>query len=107
LRGTVFFIATVNAFAKTGSRVRTRVQGVLASLCVTGYPKSPTMITIKGQEYPWRERLPVQDVLEQRGLGNRLVYVRVNGTRIGRSEWSTYAIPDGASVDILPVVLGG
>jgi len=65
------------------------------------------MITVKGQPLEWNESLTIQEVLAQLGFGNRLVYIRVNGKRISRWQWDTFRIPDEATVDVLPVVLGG
>ena len=65
------------------------------------------MIIAKGRTLEWNETLTVQDVLLQLGFGNRLVYIRVNGERISRQHWNTYRIPNEATVDVLPAVLGG
>ena len=62
---------------------------------------------MKGDKRPWREGLTVQELLRSVGLEGRLVYVRVNGHRVGPPEWKTFQVPDVAAVDILPVVLGG
>jgi thiamine biosynthesis protein ThiS len=68
-----------------------------------GYP----VITVRGESRQWRDGLTVEKVLEEAGFRGRLVYVRVNGRRVGPSQWETFPVPDGASVEILPVVLGG
>lgn len=65
------------------------------------------MIQAKGQSLDWKENLTIQEVLQQLGFGNRLVYIRVNGKRVKRRQWDTFKIPDEAMVDVLPVVLGG
>jgi thiamine biosynthesis protein ThiS len=65
------------------------------------------MIIAKGRPLEWNKNLTVQDVLQQLGFGDRLVYIRVNGERISRQQWDTYRIQDEATVDVMPVVLGG
>lgn len=65
------------------------------------------MITVRDEPRPWRDGLTVREVLKSAGFEGRLVYVRVDGRRVGPPRWTTFHIPDGARVDILPVVLGG
>ena len=65
------------------------------------------MITAKGKELSWHEGLTVQDVLETLGYAFPLVIVRVNGELVKKSRWTEFAVPDGASIDVQPVVAGG
>jgi sulfur carrier protein len=65
------------------------------------------VITVKDRQREWREGLTVQELLEEVGFAGRLVYIRVNGRRVGPPQWSAFEIPDEATVEILPVVLGG
>jgi thiamine biosynthesis protein ThiS len=65
------------------------------------------MIRAKDQEVQWHPGLTIKEVLELLGYPNRLVYIRINGKRVSVREWDTYEIPDGAKVDVFPVVLGG
>jgi sulfur carrier protein len=65
------------------------------------------MITVRGERWPWREGLTVQEVLKRAGFEGRLVYVRVDGHRVGPPKWGTQLVCDGSEVEILPVVLGG
>jgi thiamine biosynthesis protein ThiS len=65
------------------------------------------MIRAKDREVQWHPGLTIKEVLELLGYHNRLVYVRINGKRLSVREWDTCEIPDGAKVDVFPVVLGG
>ena len=65
------------------------------------------MVTVKGVHIEWHEHLTVRDVLKQLGYESMLVFVCVNDKRLKVSEWDTYSIPDGATVDINKIVLGG
>lgn len=65
------------------------------------------MITAKGKELAWHEGMTVQDVLEALGYAFPLVLVRVNGEVVKKSQWKAFAVPDGASVEVQPVVAGG
>lgn len=55
----------------------------------------------------WHNNLTLRIVLERVGMYGKLVYVQVNDKRINISDWDIYAIPDGAKIDIFPMVLGG
>ena len=65
------------------------------------------MITAKGKQFEWHENLTVQEVLERLGYGLPLVLVRINGQTVRRRDWANARIPDGAVVDVQPVVAGG
>ena len=65
------------------------------------------MITAKGKELAWREGMTVKDVLDALGYAFPLVLVRVNGELVKKSQWMEFTVPDGASVDVRPVVAGG
>ena len=65
------------------------------------------MITAKGRELSWHEGMTVKDVLEALGYAFPLVMVRVNGEVVKKSRWTEFTVPDGASIDVQPVVAGG
>jgi len=65
------------------------------------------VISLKGEQIKWREGLSVRTALEETGLYGRLVYVAVNGKRVRMRDWDSYRIPDGAEIDVFPMVLGG
>jgi thiamine biosynthesis protein ThiS len=65
------------------------------------------VISLKGEQIEWFEGFTVRAVLEETGLYGRLVYVAVNGKRIKMRDWDGYRIPDGADVEVFPMVLGG
>jgi len=65
------------------------------------------MITAKGKELVWREGMTVKEVLDALGYTFPLVMVRVNGELVKKSQWTEFSVPDGASIDVQPVVAGG
>ena len=65
------------------------------------------MITVKGKPMEWHHDLTVRSVLEKMGMYGKLVFVQVDEKRINSSDWDVYPIPDGATIDIFPMVLGG
>ena len=65
------------------------------------------VISLKGEQIEWREGLTVRAALEETGLYGRLVYVAVNGKRVRMRDWENYRIPDGAKLEVFPMVLGG
>lgn len=65
------------------------------------------MITAKGEQLDWHPGISVQDVLDALGYRFPLVMVRVDGQLVKKSQWKTFAVPDGASVEVRPVVAGG
>ena len=65
------------------------------------------MITLEGKLIEWREGLTLRTVMERTGLHRRLVYVAVDGRQVRRRDWDSYQLPDGARIEIFPMVLGG
>jgi len=65
------------------------------------------MVTAKGKQFDWRPDLTVQEILERLGYALPMVLVRVNGQVIRRADWPSTRLPDGAVVDVQPIVAGG
>jgi thiamine biosynthesis protein ThiS len=65
------------------------------------------MITAKGRQLDWHEGMTIGEVLEVLGYTFPLVLVRVNGELVKKSRWTEFSVPDGASIDVQPVVAGG
>ena len=65
------------------------------------------MITAKGKQLDWRPGMCVQDVLDELGYRFPLVMVKIDGQLVKKSQWKSFAVPDGACVDVRPVVAGG
>ncbi|UCF97889.1 MAG: sulfur carrier protein ThiS [Spirochaetaceae bacterium] len=65
------------------------------------------MITAKGKQLQWHEKLTVREVLDTLGYNFPSVLVRVNGTIVRRKEWDSSIVPDEAEVEVRPIVAGG
>jgi thiamine biosynthesis protein ThiS len=65
------------------------------------------MITAKDRQIDWHPELTIPQVLKALGYKSTLVLVRVNGETVAKKMWSGFYIPDGARVDIRPLMAGG
>lgn len=65
------------------------------------------MITVKGRQIDWHPGLTIPELLETLGYKSRLVLVRIDGQVIRKQGWDNFIIPDGAQVDIRPLMAGG
>jgi len=65
------------------------------------------MITAKGKQLDWHEGMTVQEVLKRLGYAFPLLLVTVNGELVKKAAWESFAVPDGASIEVRPVVAGG
>jgi sulfur carrier protein len=65
------------------------------------------MITAKGKKLDWHEGLTIREVLDTLGYNFPSVLVRVNGTIYRRKEWDSSTVPDGADIEVRPIVAGG
>jgi sulfur carrier protein len=65
------------------------------------------MITAKGKKLDWHEGLTIREVLDTLGYNFPSVLVRVNGTIIRRKSWDSSTVPDGADIEVRPIVAGG
>jgi sulfur carrier protein len=65
------------------------------------------MITAKGKQLDWHEGMTVKEILDALGYTFPLVLVRVDGELVKKSQWTELSVPDGASIDVQPVVAGG
>jgi sulfur carrier protein len=65
------------------------------------------MITAKGKRLDWHPGLTVRGVLDTLGYNYPSVLVRVNGAIVRRKVWDSTAVPDGAEIEVRPIVAGG
>ncbi|HTA12592.1 MAG TPA: sulfur carrier protein ThiS [Solirubrobacteraceae bacterium] len=67
------------------------------------------MIVVNGQDSDVRAGETVAAVLVRMGLdaGARGVAVAVDGEVVPRADWSSYAVPEGAHVEVLTAMQGG
>jgi sulfur carrier protein len=65
------------------------------------------MITAMGKQLDWHEGMTVKEILDALGYTFPLVLVRVDGELVKKSQWTELSVPDGASIDVQPVVAGG
>ena len=65
------------------------------------------MITVKNRQIDWHTGLTIPKLLETLGYKSRLVMVRVDGQVIRKQGRDGFRIPDGAQVEIRPLMAGG
>jgi thiamine biosynthesis protein ThiS len=64
-------------------------------------------VTANGDEVEVAAGATVHDLLEQLGLGRRLIVVERNGEPVPRRELTTTALADGDRLELVRAVAGG
>lgn len=65
------------------------------------------VIVANGDEVEVDEGASVADLLDQLGLGRRLVVVERNGTPVARAERTTTLLAEGDRLELVRAVAGG
>lgn len=65
------------------------------------------MITVNGEQYPWREGLTVAGLLEMLEEDYEYPVVRFGEQLVSRPNYETTLIPDDVEVFLVPLVAGG
>ena len=65
------------------------------------------MVIAKGKPIEWHEGLTVRELLRILDYEFLLVLVRVDGLVVKKRDWESFVVPDGAQVDVQPIVAGG
>ena len=65
------------------------------------------MITVNGKNLSWREGMTVTDLLMDLHDSHPYAVVRINDTRIIRSNFEKTLMPDNAKVFLIPMIAGG
>ncbi|MGM0653322.1 MAG: sulfur carrier protein ThiS [Bacillota bacterium] len=66
------------------------------------------MITVNNKEkLDWHEGMTVQDVLDRMGYVLTTITVSVNDQLVQEEDYTTYEIPDNASVNVFHLAHGG
>ena len=65
------------------------------------------MITIDGEEFPWREGLTISKMLVERDDTYDYAVVRMNQMIVSRPNFKSAVIPNHAEIVLIPMVAGG
>ena len=65
------------------------------------------MITVNGENLPWRDGLTVAEILKIRNYIFRMIAVQVNGELVRRGAYEAAVVPDGADVQVIHMISGG
>ncbi len=65
------------------------------------------MITVNGDQMPYRPGMTVQDILDERKYIFRMLAVSVNGQIVARKDYKTTQVPDEADVQVIHMISGG
>lgn len=65
------------------------------------------MVVANGKSIPWDARLTVRELLRILDYEYVPVLVRVGDAVVKRKDWDSFVVPDGARVDVQPIVAGG
>jgi len=58
-------------------------------------------------EIPWRAGITVSEILDRVPEGHDCAAVRVNGRIVARPRFGVTPVPEGARVDLVPMIAGG
>ena len=65
------------------------------------------MITVYGEQSPWREGLTVQQLLDEKNFTFKMLAVWVDDSVVDKSRYSEAKIRDGANVQVIHNISGG
>ena len=65
------------------------------------------MITVNGEQSPWREGLTVQQLLDEKNFTFKMLAVWVDDSVVDKSRNSEAKIRDGANVQVIHNISGG
>ena len=65
------------------------------------------MITVNGEQSPWREGLTVQQLLDEKNFTFKMLAVWVDDSVVDKSRSSEAKIRDGANVQVIHNISGG
>ena len=65
------------------------------------------MITLGGEQVPWRKGMTVADLLQEIADAHQYAVIRVNDRYVSRPSFDTYIIPDNAEIYLMPMIAGG
>lgn len=65
------------------------------------------MITVNGEQSPWREGLTVQQLLDEKNFAFKMLAVWVDDSVVDKSRYSEAKIRDGANVQVIHNISGG
>jgi sulfur carrier protein len=65
------------------------------------------MITVNGDQMPWREGMTVADILKARNYIFRMIAVSIDGDLIKRGTYDRAVVRDGADVQVIHMISGG
>jgi sulfur carrier protein len=66
------------------------------------------MITVNGENFPWRKGLTVQDILDEKNYTFKMISVWINGESVQkRIDYPNAKVPDESVVEIIHMISGG
>lgn len=65
------------------------------------------MVTVDDRPFAWHAGLTVADLLTTLPDGHLYAVVKMDGRLISRPQFNTTRIPDGARIDLIPMIAGG
>ncbi len=65
------------------------------------------MIQVGERQVAWEPGMTVASLLEKLEDGGFYAVVRLNGKLVSRPNFSSTPLPDGATVELIPMVAGG
>lgn len=65
------------------------------------------IIKVNGRDFPWRENLSIEDIMEEKKYTFPKIIVKVNSQHIEEEDYATTIISDGDNVQMIHLLAGG
>jgi sulfur carrier protein len=66
------------------------------------------MIKVNGEEFPWKDGLTVQDILDEKKYTFRMISIWINDEPVPRRpEYFKTTVPDESEVQVIHMISGG
>ena len=67
----------------------------------------PGTVKVNGHSLDWEDGMTVDDILKKMRYTFKMLFVKVNGELVGRDQYASFNVPDGAEVKVIHLMSGG
>ncbi len=65
------------------------------------------MIKLNNRDFPWKEGMTVESVMQAKSFTYSRIIVKVNGQHVNQEDYSSTVINDGDEVQMIHLLAGG
>ncbi len=65
------------------------------------------MIKLNNRDFPWKEGMTVESVMQAKSFTYSRIIVKVNGRHVNQEDYSSTVINDGDEVQMIHLLAGG